>query len=163
MAAPAKRIDGIDFWRGFALLTIFIDHVPENVFQHVTQQNFGFSDAAELFVFLQPEGPTMVTNSPSITSIRSRCAFFIELAKAAQLRISHRVHDVAVAEVVLQRASVDAIVGELEAAAGCVQTAHFRNGLLSVLGEIPQQRASHRLAQPVTRAAHSSGRVAGGL
>jgi hypothetical protein len=52
MAAPAKRIDGIDFWRGFGLLTIFIDHVPENVFQHVTQQNFGFSDAAELFVFL---------------------------------------------------------------------------------------------------------------
>jgi hypothetical protein len=52
MAAPAKRIDGIDFWRGFALLTIFIDHVPENVFQHVTQQNFGFSDATELFVFL---------------------------------------------------------------------------------------------------------------
>jgi hypothetical protein len=33
-------------------LTIFIDHVPENIFQHVTQQNFGFSDAAELFVFL---------------------------------------------------------------------------------------------------------------
>src|SRR6476661_4066791 len=52
MAAPAKRIDGIDFWRGFALLTIFIDHVPENIFDHVTQQNFGFSDAAELFVFL---------------------------------------------------------------------------------------------------------------
>jgi hypothetical protein len=52
MAAPGKRIDGIDFWRGFALLTIFIDHVPENIFQHVTQQNFGFSDAAELFVFL---------------------------------------------------------------------------------------------------------------
>src|SRR5215470_16211164 len=52
MAAPAKRIDGIDFWRGFGLLTIFIDHVPENVFQHVTQQNLGFSDAAELFVFL---------------------------------------------------------------------------------------------------------------
>src|SRR5262245_52065918 len=52
MAAPAKRIDGIDFWRGFALLTIFIDHAPENIVQHVTQKNFGFSDAAELFVFL---------------------------------------------------------------------------------------------------------------
>ena len=48
----AKRIDGIDFWRGFALVTIFIDHAPENIFQHVTQMNFGFSDAAELFVFL---------------------------------------------------------------------------------------------------------------
>src|SRR6476619_7948789 len=52
MAAPTKRIDGIDFWRGFALLMIFIDHVPENIFQHVTQRIFGFSDAAELFVFL---------------------------------------------------------------------------------------------------------------
>jgi hypothetical protein len=49
---PGRRIDAIDFWRGFALLTIFIDHVPENMFQHVTFKNFGFSDAAELFVFL---------------------------------------------------------------------------------------------------------------
>src|ERR1700752_703154 len=52
MTTPAKRIDGIDFWRGFALLTIFIDHLRENVFHHITQRNFGFSDAAELFVFL---------------------------------------------------------------------------------------------------------------
>src|SRR6266853_6357698 len=48
----SSRIDGIDFWRGFALLTIFIDHVPENIFRYGTQGNFGFSDAAELFVFL---------------------------------------------------------------------------------------------------------------
>jgi hypothetical protein len=47
-----KRVDAIDFWRGFALLTIFIDHVPDNTFQHLTIRNFGFSDAAELFVFL---------------------------------------------------------------------------------------------------------------
>src|SRR5437764_689827 len=53
MATDAsRRIDGIDFWRGFALLTIFIDHVPQNVVQYMTQKNFGFSDAAELFVFL---------------------------------------------------------------------------------------------------------------
>jgi hypothetical protein len=52
MATPAKRVDGIDFWRGFALLTIFIDHVPENAFQHFTFRNVGLSDAAELFVFL---------------------------------------------------------------------------------------------------------------
>jgi hypothetical protein len=49
---PAKRVDAIDFWRGFALLTIFIDHTPDNTFQHITIRNFGFSDAAELFVFL---------------------------------------------------------------------------------------------------------------
>jgi hypothetical protein len=49
---PGKRVDAIDFWRGFALLTIFIDHVPDNAFQHITIRNFGLSDAAELFVFL---------------------------------------------------------------------------------------------------------------
>ena len=38
------------------------------------------------------------------------------------------------------------------------QAAHLRNGLFPVLGEIPQQRGN-LLAQPVTRAAHSSGRV----
>src|SRR5215475_10739398 len=38
-------------------------------------------------------------------------------AVGAQLGISHRVRDVAVTEVVLQRAGVDAIVGELKAAA----------------------------------------------
>src|SRR5262245_41227564 len=37
-------------------------------------------------------------------------------AVGAQLGISHRVHDVAVAEVVLERAGVDAVIGELEAA-----------------------------------------------
>src|SRR5262245_1798156 len=34
--------------------------------------------------------------------------------------------------------------------------AHLRNGLFPVLGEIPQQRANHRLAQSVTRATQSS-------
>jgi hypothetical protein len=34
------------------LLTIFIDHLPENIFQYVTRGNFGLSDAAELFVLL---------------------------------------------------------------------------------------------------------------
>jgi hypothetical protein len=47
-----NRIDGIDFWRGVALLTIFIDHAPDNALQKITHGNFGFSDAAELFVFL---------------------------------------------------------------------------------------------------------------
>src|SRR5262245_16717794 len=37
--------------------------------------------------------------------------------------------------------------------------AHPRDGLFSVLVEIPEQRANHRLAQPVTRATQASGRV----
>src|SRR5439155_6551407 len=46
------RIDAIDFWRGFALLTIFADHMPYSAIEHVTHRNFGLSDAAEAFVFL---------------------------------------------------------------------------------------------------------------
>src|SRR5262249_5010127 len=41
-----------------------------------------------------------------------------------------------------------------------LRPAHLRNGLLPMHGEIPQQRANHRLAQPVTRATQSSGWVA---
>ena len=42
----------MDVLRGFALLMIFIDHVPGNLLSNVTLRNFGFSDAAELFVLL---------------------------------------------------------------------------------------------------------------
>ena len=50
--APSRRIDGIDFWRGLVLCTIFINHVPGNLFEFATQKNYGFSDSAEAFVFL---------------------------------------------------------------------------------------------------------------
>lgn len=42
----------VDLLRGFALLTILVDHVPDNVLGRVTLRNFGYSDAAELFVML---------------------------------------------------------------------------------------------------------------
>ncbi|MFC7396052.1 OpgC family protein [Chelatococcus sp. GCM10030263] len=48
----AKRIDGIDFWRGIVLAMIFINHVPGNGFDLLTHRNLGFSDSAEAFVFL---------------------------------------------------------------------------------------------------------------
>jgi len=47
-----NRVVSVDFWRGMALATIFIDHVPGNILEHFTQRRFGFSDAAEVFVFL---------------------------------------------------------------------------------------------------------------
>ncbi len=47
-----QRIDAIDFWRGAALATIFINHIPGNVLGYLTPRNFGFSDSAEAFVFL---------------------------------------------------------------------------------------------------------------
>lgn len=42
----------IDFFRGLALLFIFIDHIPGNSWANYTLKNFGFCDASEVFVFL---------------------------------------------------------------------------------------------------------------
>jgi hypothetical protein len=44
--------NAIDFWRGVALVMIFINHVPGNIFSILTLRNYAISDAAELFVFL---------------------------------------------------------------------------------------------------------------
>jgi hypothetical protein len=47
-----RQANAIDFWRGFALITIFIDHIPGNFYERATYRNVSISDAAELFVFL---------------------------------------------------------------------------------------------------------------
>jgi hypothetical protein len=48
MRAPNE----IDFWRGFALATIFVNHIPGLYFERFTFRNVSLSDSAELFVFL---------------------------------------------------------------------------------------------------------------
>ena len=47
-----RKANEIDFWRGFALVSIFINHIPDNTFEGLTHRNLGLSDSAELFVFL---------------------------------------------------------------------------------------------------------------
>jgi hypothetical protein len=47
-----RRDPRLDFFRGLALVFIFLDHVPDNVASWATVRNFGFSDAAEIFVFI---------------------------------------------------------------------------------------------------------------
>jgi hypothetical protein len=47
-----RETNAIDFWRGFALITIFVDHIPGNLYERATYRNVSISDAAELFVFL---------------------------------------------------------------------------------------------------------------
>ncbi|MFO1147346.1 MAG: OpgC domain-containing protein [Alsobacter sp.] len=46
------RVSSVDWWRGFALVTIFVNHVPGNALENYTHKNFGLSDASELFVLL---------------------------------------------------------------------------------------------------------------
>ena len=49
---PGVRDLRLDLFRGLSLWLIFIDHVPEIYFNNFTPRNFGFSDAAEILVFL---------------------------------------------------------------------------------------------------------------
>jgi hypothetical protein len=42
----------IDACRGIALWWIFLDHVPNNIGNWLTMRNYGFSDAAEVFMFI---------------------------------------------------------------------------------------------------------------
>ena len=42
----------IDACRGIALWCIFLDHVPDNIGSWLTLRNYGFSDAAEVFMFV---------------------------------------------------------------------------------------------------------------
>ena len=47
-----RRETLVDVLRGIALLCIFVDHIPADLLNAFTLRNYGFSDAAELFVLL---------------------------------------------------------------------------------------------------------------
>lgn len=49
---PAGRDLRLDFFRGLSLWFIFLNHIPSNTVSWITNRNFGFSDAAEIFVFI---------------------------------------------------------------------------------------------------------------
>ena len=47
-----RQANAIDFWRGFALVSIFVNHIPGIYYERLTHRNLSISDSAELFVFL---------------------------------------------------------------------------------------------------------------
>jgi hypothetical protein len=49
---PVGRDLRLDMFRGLANWAIFLDHIPHEVLGSLTTRNFGFSDAADLFVFI---------------------------------------------------------------------------------------------------------------
>ncbi|MHC2437815.1 OpgC domain-containing protein [Bradyrhizobium sp. USDA 4451] len=42
----------LDLFRGIANWAIYLDHIPDNIVNWITTRNYGFSDAADLFVFI---------------------------------------------------------------------------------------------------------------
>jgi hypothetical protein len=49
---PVERDVRLDLFRGIGLWMIFLDHIPHDVVSWLTLRNYGFSDAAEFFVFI---------------------------------------------------------------------------------------------------------------
>ena len=86
---PASPRDlRLDFFRGIALIFIFIDHIPENVLSYFTIQAVQFFDAAEVFIFISGYtaalvyGRTLAAQGPLYATARI-------LSRACQLYIAH--------------------------------------------------------------------------
>jgi hypothetical protein len=78
----------LDFFRGLALILIFIDHIPENILSYFTLQAVQFFDAAEVFIFISGYtaalvyGRTLVSQGPLYATARI-------LTRAWQLYVAH--------------------------------------------------------------------------
>ncbi|HYZ39727.1 MAG TPA: OpgC domain-containing protein [Stellaceae bacterium] len=86
---PASSRDlRLDFFRGLALIFIFIDHIPENVLSYFTLQAVQFFDAAEVFIFISGYtaalvyGRILVSQGPLFATARI-------LSRAGQLYVAH--------------------------------------------------------------------------
>ena len=83
----ARQPNAVDFWRGFALITIFIDHIPGLVYAKYTLVNFSISDAADLFVFLAGWSLRLMADGGGRTGIRK--GDFIEVAAQFLSTVTH--------------------------------------------------------------------------
>jgi hypothetical protein len=82
------RLLSVDFWRGLALLTIFVNHVPGNIFERFTHRNFGFSDATEVFVMLAGVAAALAY-LPRFREGHTATASFRIVQRAFQLYMAH--------------------------------------------------------------------------
>ena len=85
---PSSRDLRLDFFRGLALIFIFIDHIPENILGYFTIQAVQFFDAAEVFIFISGYtaalvyGQALASQGPLYAAARI-------LGRAWQLYVAH--------------------------------------------------------------------------
>lgn len=91
-AAVAKNDSGrdlrLDLFRGLANWAIFLDHIPNNVVAWITTKNYGFSDAADLFVFISGYTVAFVYSRTMVARGFAVAAVGI-LARAWKLYVAH--------------------------------------------------------------------------
>ena len=78
----------LDFFRGLGLWMIFLDHIPDDVVSWLTLRNYGFSDAAEFFVFISGYLAGFIY-APIVKSGNWLAATKRLLVRAWQLYIAH--------------------------------------------------------------------------
>ena len=78
----------LDLFRGIGLWFIFLDHIPFNVVSWITFRNYGFSDAAEMFVFISGYTAGFVYG-PAMLEGRAIVATGRLLKRCWQLYVTH--------------------------------------------------------------------------
>ncbi len=88
---PAEGRDlRLDLFRGVANWAIFINHIPNNAVMWITTRNYGFSDAAELFVFIAGYAAAIVYAKSMLTQGFTAGTTRL-LERAWQLYVAHLV------------------------------------------------------------------------
>jgi hypothetical protein len=59
-----RQANPIDFWRGLALIAIFINHIPGIYYSRFTHTAYSISDSADLFVFLAGWALRLLVGTP---------------------------------------------------------------------------------------------------
>ena len=86
---PASSRDlRLDFFRGLALIFIFVDHIPENILSYFTIQAIAFFDAAEVFIFISGYTAALVYGQ-TLVSQGTLYATARILGRAWQLYVAH--------------------------------------------------------------------------
>lgn len=83
-----RPANAIDFWRGFALVTIFINHIPGIWYERLTHKNYSISDSAELFVFLAGWSLRLVIDRRAVRTALSLIVYRL-YARAFTLYCAH--------------------------------------------------------------------------
>jgi hypothetical protein len=78
----------LDLFRGVGLWMIFLDHIPHDVVAWLTLRNYGFSDAAEFFVFISGYLAGFIYG-PIISAGQFLAATKRLLKRAAEMYVAH--------------------------------------------------------------------------
>src|ERR1700692_3024459 len=88
LVGPAERDLRLDLMRGIGQWMVFLDHIPYDIVGGLTLRNYGFSDAAEFFVFISGYTAGYVYG-PAITHGQFLGATKRLLKRASQLYVAH--------------------------------------------------------------------------